>query len=206
MIPKTLFVLLFALVSISTATLARKGYPDSQPKVILVQLRSESARMRGADEVSRPDFAEMIKKDGAEVAAAMIADFKDHFRFCDVYYYMDTDAEKVINKQFGQVLMNADGSLATQIPVDKNSHDYLIVYYGKPVLERSVNEYTGLVICNDSMQQIGYLSTGFNGTRYYKKNFNAKYWYRSEKFDMSYFPMAARLEEDLKDNYIQRKR
>ena len=208
--------LLLALCATPASAKNKKEVPG-KPDFILVQLRSETSRINGAIKTKRADLLEVIKKDGAAIASAMMNDFKDNFKFCPVYFYMDTNMYKVINKQFDGILMDADGHYVQHVPINKDSKDSRIVYYGKPVpqyfFEKVVTDssdynyrtshpdYTGLVVCNNIMQQMDFFKSKGLGLRYYKKNVDTKYWYKSSKFEMDYFPIAKRFSDNLKEEY-----
>src|SRR6185312_16975378 len=135
-------------------------------QVVLVQLRSEQNRIAALTKNRQYALLEEAKTDAQKCAAAMINDFTDHFKYCPVYYYMDTNVEAVKSKQFDGILLNADGSKAKNIPINKNSSGYIIVYYGYPnyqdkkddvasdELSRSAGR--GLIILNDQYKQIAY--------------------------------------------------
>ena len=105
---------------------------DKFPKAILVQLRSEHNRIAAATKERKYKELEIIKNDAINVTSRMIADFKDNFTFCPVYYYMDTNLDLIKNRVFKGILFNADSTPANDLVISDTSKDYLIVFYGYP--------------------------------------------------------------------------
>ena len=97
---------------------------DKFPKAILVQLRSEHNRITAATKERKYKELEIIKNDAVNVTSRMIADFKDNFTFCPVYYYMDTNLDLVKNRVFKGVLFNADSTPANDLVINDTSKDY----------------------------------------------------------------------------------
>jgi hypothetical protein len=184
------------------------------PVAILVQLRSEHNRIEALTKAHWNKELEIVKADAAGETSATINDFKDYFNFCPVYFFIDTNAEKVQNMQFEGILLDTNLAPAKNILISKLSKNYLIVYYGFPLAQdvaadlRSdsvVNEnsttptqFKGLIINNYKFQQLTYIfksETDFISFK--KKNKKQKYLYVSDKFDIEYFPFAGILNEEL---------
>lgn len=193
-------------------------------KAVLVQLKSERNRIKAMTEGHWTKKLEEVRIDSAGERKAIIADFTENFNYCPVYYFMDTDTKKIIDKQFDGILMNADGSPAQNIVIATTDTNYLIVFFGYPVNQsnktRVVTDSSkyitnpdppygiGLVINNHNLQQLAY--------RYYLKfdehlikKFRQdllKYCYFSKYFDISYFATAESLQELLTNHNIYWKR
>ena len=213
---KLISVIAIFLLLVSYKAATGHDITGPRPKAILVQLRSENSRIKGLTATHRTDLLPQLKTDAAAIRAAMTADFKDNFKFCPVYYFMDSNSDKVINKQFEHVLMNADGTYAANLPINGGSTDYLIVYFGSPVfqglLEKVVADsarykydpnhisFVGLVVCNDSMQQMTFAYLRSYPKRL-KKGQENKYFYSSSKFEMLYYPFAKNLDRKLKNKF-----
>jgi hypothetical protein len=71
---------------------------EFRPKALLVQLRSEQSRIQYFETQNDQQNKEQVTKEDAKVRRVMINDFKDHFTFCPVYYFIDTNA-KLIKEQ-----------------------------------------------------------------------------------------------------------
>ena len=183
------------------------------PATILVQLPTETNRIQTLEKNGYHAKAEIARQDGAKERKAMINDFKDHFTYCSVYYYMDTNSAAIMNKQFAGKLMDADGSVV-QNPAIGAGNDYYIVYYGFPLKQDKVmkpqNDSTGiseefgrgLIICNHNLQQLSYFyKLGYNDA-FIKLLSERKYYYYSQTFDLEYYPYAKLLNKRLlKDPY-----
>jgi hypothetical protein len=194
--------LLIILHAVSCAAQDSKRYPAA----VLVQLRSEHNRIEALTKSGRYQDVEDVKKDALEVRKRMILDFHDHFHYCPVYYYIDTNADLIKLKAFDGVLLQEDGTPIKAPVLESTSENYLIVYYGYALSQSKVNwrpitdtsRYTydpqtpygkALVVLNAKFQQVNYL---------YNLNFkilkgNKKYYYHSKHFEIEYYPHAGRL-------------
>lgn len=208
------FLALVTFVSVFTCR-AGDTLETKVPKVILVQLRSEARKINALTARKNYKLAEQMKTDALGVSTAFINDFKDNFSFCPVYYYMDTNAGFVQKKQFAGVLLQADGASVVDAPLDANSTDYLIVYYGSPVSQskrekvvdkdddRNVYDAQapmgkGLVILDCDYKQVDYYyKLGYDDLLIKTKDKHKKYMYTSKRFDMEYFPFAATFQKKL---------
>ena len=195
---------------IAAATGVSKGFAaDSlshrRPVAILVQLSSERNRIAALSKAGRTRDAEEVKNDGQHVAQATINDFRDHFKYCPVYYYVDTNAEAILNKQFEGILLNADGSVTHNPIINTRSTNYYIVYYGYPNVQlRKAAEATdesspapgrGLIVLNDSYKQVAYSIDPDYTSLFSKKK--GKYSYTSKHFNIQYRPYALELNDKL---------
>lgn len=200
----TVLLLLASLQTVFAAdTLNRKI-----PAAVLVQLRAEKNRITTLTAARRYKQVEEVKNDAKKVADAMINDFQDNFNHCPVYYFMDSNAEAVKNKQFDGILLNADGRAVTDPVVNSASNNYLIVYYGYPNYQERRNEVStdqlspyfgrGLIILNHEYEQIAYIFLLSYNEHFYKRNKRLKkYNYHSKRFDMQYIPFAAELQAEI---------
>ncbi len=180
------------------------------PKTVLVQLSSETNRINAISNAHQAKLLEEVTMDSKNAARAMINDFTDHFDYCPVYYFIDTNAEKVKMKNFTHVLLRADGSEVNDVNIAPGTGDYIIVYYGYPNEQNrrtgkgtdqpSSRPGRGLVILNSNYEQITYgYKLGWQEF-YLKRKKKNKYAYESKHFDIQYMPMAAGLNENLKGN------
>lgn len=201
-----LFLILLMLICIhpcyATDTLLAK-----YPRAILVQLRSEHNRLEAMTKSHDEKGIEEVTRDAIEIRKRMKNDFTDNFHYCPVYYYMDTNADLVKNKQFDGVLMTANGIAVTKPVINSRSDDYFIVYYGYHIYQPKPNKIVaetdkyvydpesspgkGLVILNDKFQQIdNYYKLGYDELLFKIRKKNKKYYYQSKHYDMEYFPFA----------------
>ncbi len=192
-------------------------YAQTLPEAVLVQLRSEHNRIQALTKDGRYKEVAIVKKDALGVANAMISDFQNHFSFCPVYYYMDTNLDLVKQKKFDGILMNADGTPAKNLIINETSKKYFIVYYGYAIEQSKAHKIVtdpekyqtnsgtprgkGLIINNGNFYQVAYLYK-FDYENFSFKVFrNRKYYYISRHYDMEYFPFA----KEFNNNLVERK-
>ena len=215
-----LFCLLAGLPTVNAqdSTAMAKTMQDTSagkfPRVLLVQLSSEHNRLVYLQQKKRYKDLEIATNDAKNVSDRMILDFKDNFKYCKVYYYVDTNLDHIKQRDFDGVLLNADRTVATEIVINDTSKDYLIVYYGYPTEQskeedvvtdadryRSNNGHPmgrGLIINNYLFQQVSFLyKFGYENVAIRSVKANRPYIYVSKKWEMEYFPFAALLNQHL---------
>lgn len=200
-----MLMLLSSLV-LSFAVHAQVDYPETV-KFLLVQLRSEKSRIESAEKYN-PDEVASLQNEAAKERQVTINDFTDHFSKVPVYYFIDTDYEKIINKQFSGVVYNADMTKATALP---DRDDYLIVYYGKPSEDKRDKADTTTDYVYNNSERLGtgliFLKPNYKYAHIYiwhleyhelftSRKRNKKYFFRSKKYDIEYFPMAEVVQEN----------
>jgi hypothetical protein len=202
-------VVLVSLFSVSTISCIAAGDSlDKKYAVVLVQLRSENNRIAAMTKRNDVEGLEQVKKDGTMVRKIMMKDFKDDFKYCPVYFYMDTNLNLVKQRKFENILFTADSVPVNNLHLDDKATNYLIVYYGHPNVQKKEfnagknagrfndNEPVsrGLIINNEDFEQIAYLyKFGYQNFTFKWKKKNKGKTYLSKKYDIEYFPYAAKL-------------
>ncbi len=186
------------------------------PKALLVQLRSEQSRIKYFESHYDNTDAERVRNEAAKIRSAMIHDFRDHFSFCPVYYYIDTNAQLIKEQKFNGVLFNADGITAKNIVISPGDTDYFIVYYGYPenentelyVMPGAGYKYgsgnvmgRGLIFLNYKYEQRDYYYIIHNFRSLFYRYLNHDYEFYSKKFDMEYRPKAKNYNDALYEYY-----
>jgi hypothetical protein len=192
----------------------RRGY--YKPKAILVELRSQQKRIDYLLQNNRNSEVEQLSTDLAGANAAMINDFRDHFRFCPVYFIVDTNVGKAISKQYSGVLLNADMQAVDADVMSKVGDDFFIVYFGMPMRENEASgteqelprsQYgQGLVINDQNGKQLlsPFQFYYYSNRRYYGvSKANPKYNYASKKYNVEYYELAADLSVGLREFYAK---
>ncbi len=202
-----------ALCNVSAMVHAQKSTDGKLPGAILVQLKSEQNKIIAMTKAHDKKNLALVKKDALKIKNATINDFKDHITYCPVYFYMDTNAEKVRAGDLGGILFAADSSPVPSSAPGLEDKNYIIVFYGYPITQSHTKKVVpdsiakepqteapngrGLVINNSKMEQISYLYKFDFENFIFKKSKNRKYIAVSSKFDMEYYPTAAILDSKL---------
>jgi len=159
----------------------------------------------------------LLKSDAAAQQAVMIRDFKDHFTYCPVYYFYDTDQDKVKAKDFS-VLMTDKLQPATSLVISPADSDYFIVYYG---YQQEVQDNKNEPVVGGESRSMNLLALADDFTplptslpykprhvgRLRSKKALAElvgYTYQSKKFDISYQPYALLYSRNLSIYYQKR--
>jgi len=184
------------------------------PKNLFVMLRAEQRRLDYFSARGDKKMINRVKYDADMVANSTVNDFNDHFNYCTVYYFMDTNLEKVKNKQFEGVLFTTKDYTNKTYITSNDLHSYQIIYYGRfsnnQELSKNIKdtgnfwnyEPAGMgIVINDSvfnyLHYIGELNHYFVVGRPQRPN---KYTYYSRKLDIEYRPFAEVLQ-----NYFQKR-
>lgn len=191
------------------------------PSAVLVQLRSEQNRKAALIHDKKFEDLETLKNDTYRAIEVTVSDFRDHFNACPVYYFMDSNFEQIMNRQFDGALL--DDNLAAVANPQIEDSNYLIVFYGYPTWQTKKGKWDttkqknwggapngrGLVINDHNLRQIHYIYDldydFFNFRQMFAKN---PYRYESKKFDIQYNPSAAEFNRDFlaaKHKHLRRK-
>lgn len=155
-----LFIITIFTAGITTDAFGRKN-KFYLPDAIFVQLKSEQRKINSLNNTGNTQDAILIAKDAAKVRQAMINDFSNNFHYCPVYYFLDTNLEKIVNGTFSGVLMDKDGTPISSSPLKNSDTSYYIVYYGLPEPEESINSTStvvdnALILLDYNHKQIDY--------------------------------------------------
>ncbi len=187
---------------------AQQAFTDT-PRVVLVQLRAESNRIKALQAAGATLKLSQLKSGQEKVMQAMIADFTDNFKYCPVYFFVDTNYEAVKAKKFAGVLLNRDLSPATNPPLNGSSTNYLVVCYGSPAApadgddknsfaakhDNGLPQGMGLVISDNGMHEVSFLYKLEFDELFIKRHFEKKYYFDSKQFVMEYYPFARLLDK-----------
>ena len=197
------------LVFLAALSLAPK--PDDtvrQPDVLLVQLSSEHNRIKKMMAEDKPRTAEKLRREAAAMNRAIRNDIRDHFSFCTVYYFMDTNLYRLQQGQLSGILLDDNG--ATADATSLTGKRYQVAYWGYPHahiprigrLPDSLHN-SGFdsdfgrvwVLLDEQMKQVGYTAVPKpleKGRAYFR---DKHYHFVSKEFDMEYRPVAYKLQE-----------
>jgi hypothetical protein len=211
------------LISTLILLISFKGFSqvdNARTKAVLVQLKSENRRMQAM--YAAKDYRQLhqLTSDVKEVASVTIKDFEQDFKYCPVYYYMDTNLQHIKERKFDGVLFDADGQIITKPVISPADTDYLIVLYGYPAVQEPGTQKVsdsakykvgngepfgrGLVIHNYKLEQVNYLykvtldEGKFFFTRMFQKRSKRNNnFYFSKQHGLEYMPFAKQFSERL---------
>lgn len=200
------------LLCLCLITVANAQKYKKRPVAVLVQLKAERNRINYLLKNQSYGDLEIFKKDAKGVMLATINDFWTHFNYCPVYYYFDTNYEKISRHNFDGVLLNERLAPVTNPVLNDSSENFFIVYYGYPTWQTRKGHYDttkaamnggrpngrGLVVNDSKLRQINYIyTTDPDFFSFAKPNKRSAYRYVSRKFDLEYIPFAGELNRQL---------
>jgi hypothetical protein len=129
------FLFLFASVTTHAQFLGigrRAKAGDTPPRVMLIELLTRQNQREHLQKY-RPDLLPQFEHDVQEVSVRTRRDWASYFHFCPVYFFIDTNADKIRRGEFEGVLL--DSSLnPIQDPILKpGDRDFYIGYFGSPI-------------------------------------------------------------------------
>lgn len=205
-------ITLLAATQVTVYGGGRKKGAGTKASVVLVQLSTEHNRIEALCQQKKYAAAKEVAADAEKVITVMLKDFRDNFTYCPVYYYLDTNVNKIKARQFDGILLDTNLNTVANVPLHKDSKDYQVIFYGKPAVQskrskvqRDTTKYLynsgepfgrGLVVLNYKFQQLRYFykldySDLFLGKR--KK----QYYYSSKHYDIEYASLVPELNKKI---------
>ncbi len=164
-------------------------------KAIIVQLNTDQNQVRYLQRTGNTKEAESISNEATIASKKMISDFSDNFSYCPVYYFIDTNTDLIRNKQFDNVLLNADGTPVKKIILNPSDSNYLTVRYGYSDAASAVSTCQGITVSTDKFEKVFFFPSCD------KQKSDKKYLFISRKYDIKYFGSAAALNTEIKKKY-----
>ena len=105
---------------------------DVPPSAVFVQLPTGSNKIKYLESLSRQRKKELkeVKEQWATVRAKTILDFSDHFDYCPVYYFYDTNLVYITHQQFEGRLLDKDLKPVANGTIKQNDTTYFLLAYG----------------------------------------------------------------------------
>lgn len=198
-----------AFIAEAQVTKVRSDRSELPPKVILVQLNTETNKIKYLQDHNMIEEANEVKNDVAKIAEVTKNDFKDNFSFCTVYFFADTNMNLIKERKFDGVLYYNDGSIAKNITITPTDTNYYIAMFGHaysaPGITHTDNQMQqdpsylygkGLVMLNYQFKQLSHNTFHYIFKFDYFDMFvkkDPRYSYSSKRFDIEYYQSAKRL-------------
>ena len=198
--------------------LRRHAHPgELPPAFLLVELPTETSRYHYFMQHNMPDKAAKVKLANKQKVHCMVADFSDNFTFCPVFFFNDSDQDKIKDKQWVNVLRDKNGDLINLPMPILTDTNYFIMYYGLlPSVISNVNSngatyaaeyndvsFANLVAVDRNFKRLkNGLPDKARFTAYQLSSVPAKYSVESKDFDIVYKPLAGFYAKTLMHFYI----
>jgi len=221
---------LFFILFVSAITLPAKAqlftrrhaHPGEKPPAfLLVELPTEVGRYNYFLQHNKPEKAAKLRLANNQKVHCMITDFSDNFNFCPVFYFNDTDQDKIKDKQWLHVLRDKNGDLINTSLSILSDTNYFIMYYGLlPAIKSNVSadgtsfaeeyndvSFANLVAVDKNFNRLkNGLPEKAHFTAYQLSAVPAKYACLIKEFDIEYKPLAAFYAKTLVHFYIPKQR
>ncbi len=102
------------------------------PKALFVILLTRQ-NQREYLKKTRPELLPEFERDVSEVARRTVIDYSKHFRYCPVYFFIDSNANKVATGDWEGVLLDSSLQPARNPVVRPGSKDFFIAHFGSPI-------------------------------------------------------------------------
>lgn len=171
-------------------------------RVLLVQLHGEKNRLDAARKMNRADLAAKIGNDAAQARRYTILDFSTFFNACPVYYFVDSNLDKIKAGQYDGLLLNADGTAASA-PEELKSGNFMVTTYAVPTDKKMIEpgayrRRNAMILYDNKFKQVDFFYR--SSTVSLPRSERAKYYYESKEYEIEYFPMARTINEYFKEN------
>ncbi len=200
-------------VTILSSSIANTAYAQS---AVLVMLKAEKNRITALEKRNLKKDADIVRQEASIIMEKTISDFTDHFKYCAVYYFVDTNADLIREKKFENVLFDKNFKPYSTSPLKKNDSSFVISYYGIPPVnvqekgrggvpdntyreERHLNK--GLVVLGHDFKRIRNQDFFYRYESWWPKDKITDYDFISVNFDMAYIHSAGKLQTVLRDIY-----
>jgi hypothetical protein len=202
-------IMLLVLSLTGHPTMAQDKVEGRRPSFILVELPNEQSRIAALTRSQNERGVQEVKDDAAAVRNAMMRDFSDHFTYCPVYYFMDSNLGKIKAQNFEGVLLDKDFNPLSNLPIGPGSKDYLVVRYGRPEVQphrMKVQRDTtgfygdgvpmgrGLIVSNYKLEQVHYITGLQQKEKLMTDKERKNYYYSSRHYQIGYYPLAKDLD------------
>jgi hypothetical protein len=191
---------------------------EAPPKAVLIEILTRK-NQREFIEARRPDLLPQFSHDVTEVAKRTVKDWSTYFRFCPVYFFIDTMADKVTKGEWEGVLLDSTLTPFATPPLPNGERNVYVAYYGSPMpqpdtvrapstrsqyMEHDGDETTSLIrerllitdvdfrLLPETGPRTNYvraLRPGWMGTTDYRK-YRHSLTYNSSKWYIDYSPVA----------------
>jgi hypothetical protein len=136
--------------------IGRKAQPgETPPKAMLIELLTRD-NQRAYLIKNRPDLLSEFDRDVQAVIQRTVTDWSNNFSFCPVYFFLDTNADRIMRGEFAGVLL--DSNLApVEHPVVANGERHIYIgYYGSAMSQPdTVRENSPLTSAGQYMEHDG---------------------------------------------------
>lgn len=126
------FLLLLAGSPESEAQIIKpRGRSAAPPKALIVMLLTRGGQR---DHLVRlhPELLPEFDRDVREVNRRIVIDFSENFRYCPVYFVIDTNVNRFAAGEWSEVLFDSSLQPAKAPVIRPGSRDYFIAHYGGP--------------------------------------------------------------------------
>lgn len=203
-------IALLVLCSIGMAALAQEN--SYKPKAILIKLNTKTKAITHLKEKGLIAKADLLKIENDTLNARLIRDWKDHFDYCPVYFFADTNLNEVLEGRLSEVVYDAAWQTIPENQVQQIDAQFYIAYMGSRAQDDyaaaeaapGATELPVLNVMDARMQPLSsyQLSSSMNGdlvSFLFPRRDEAKYRFRSRYFKLDYFPVAAKYQKKLRN-------
>jgi len=181
------------LIAIILHIMVLAGIATAQSvKAVIVQINTGRNKISYFNKMGNPKEAARIARESADMAKKMIADFTDNFTYCAVYYCVDTNIDLIRKKQFGNIILDANGLPVKDPIIMSADSEYLIVRYGYPDDNTTIRDTKGISVYASDFTLLFFMH------KHEPDQKDRKYVFISGKYDIEYYPVARDLTRKMK--------
>ena len=223
----TLLIALLVFISDAGAQAFQRRHAKSEerpPNALLVMLPTATRKVEALQRINDVTRLQTLQYDLAEIHKRTIADFKDNFSFCPVYFFYDTLSSKIKRGDFAGNLLDTALNPVEAAQYGALDGDHIIAFFGYRTRELGARykkdgmEYFDmldgdtdamiqqLVLLDSKMEQLirplpRTVANRYPGIRTREKRPRYTYRHYAKHFDMMYRPSAGRADAVLSNFY-----
>lgn len=124
----SLMLCLTLLLTSNTTFARRAARGEKPPKALLVELLTREPQVNYLKKY-RPDRLHEVTKDIHSVMKVTVLDFKENFDYIPVYYFIDSNADKIKEGKFAGVLLDEQMQPVQQTILAEGDTNFFVAYY-----------------------------------------------------------------------------
>jgi hypothetical protein len=105
---------------------------EAPPKAVLIELLTRAGQRDYLVE-HRPELLAQFNSDVDAVMKRTVLDWSTYFKFCPVYFFVDSQAKQIMAGEFAGVLLDSSMNPVAQPIIQNGERNIYIAYYGTPM-------------------------------------------------------------------------
>jgi hypothetical protein len=115
---------------------------EKPPKALIIVLPHGTTRLQAMMDMGKAEQANQLRQDLLQVRQKMVEDFNDNFDYCPYYFVVDSNVEKVKDRQFEGILLDSNLQAVSNPVIGPDDTTQMIGYYGYRLRDKDQQVHT----------------------------------------------------------------